>query len=77
VSTLTLIRHVLFVFSPAGIQYIISSTIPELESNPNRTFTYVEMAYFARWFYEQNDSMQERVRKLVASGQLGFANGGW
>jgi hypothetical protein len=56
---------------------VISSIIPQLENNPNRTFTYVEMAYFARWFYEQDESMQGRVRKLVASGQLSFANGGW
>jgi hypothetical protein len=35
------------------------------------------MAFFARWFYEQTDDMQDRVRTLVANKQLSFANGGW
>lgn len=61
----------------AGVQYVLSSLVPELEQDSNRTFTYVEMAFFARWFYEQTADMQGRVRNLVASGQLSFANGGW
>ena len=61
----------------AGVQYIISSVVAALEANPARTFTYVEMAFFARWFYEQTEDMQGRVRALVAGGQLSFANGGW
>lgn len=61
----------------AGVQYVISSVIAELEKDPSRTFTYVEMAFFARWFYEQSEDMQDTVRTLVANGQLSFANGGW
>lgn len=61
----------------AGVQYVISSMVLELEKDPARTFTYVEMAFFARWFYEQTADMQDRVRTLVANGQLSFANGGW
>jgi alpha-mannosidase len=61
----------------AGVQYMIASVIAELLKDPSRTFTYVEMAFFSRWFYEQTSELQDAVRGLVASGQLSFANGGW
>lgn len=40
-------------------------------------FIYVEMAFFKRWWDEQNDEMKELVRGLVNRGQLEFINGGW
>ena len=51
--------------------------MPALEENADRKFTYVEQAFFTRWYNEQNHKMKTRVKKLVASGQLSFANGGW
>jgi alpha-mannosidase len=59
------------------VQYILDSVISELENNPSRRFIYAEMAFFARWFYEQSGTRQESVRRLVKSGQLEFINGGW
>ncbi len=56
---------------------ILSTLIPALEYDPSRTFTYVEQAFFTRWWNEQNPKMQDRVKKLVKSGQLAFVNGGW
>ena len=61
----------------ACVEYILDSIVSELMKNPNRRFTYVEIAFFARWFYDQTDTMQNKVRKLVARGQLDFVNGGW
>ena len=61
----------------AAVQYVISSAVAELLKDPERRFTYVEMAFFARWYYEQTPEMQEDVKGLVASGQLDFVNGGW
>ena len=51
--------------------------IPALEFNPERKFTYVEQAFFTRWYNEQSDDMKERVKALVSKGQLSFVNGGW
>mmetsp|Transcript_3428 Transcript_3428/g.7967 ORF Transcript_3428/g.7967 Transcript_3428/m.7967 type:complete len:788 (+) Transcript_3428:97-2460(+) len=61
----------------AGVRYILDSVITQLQQDPARRFTYVEMAFFSRWFYDQTPSMQDTVRGLVASGQLDFVNGGW
>ncbi|KAI8490965.1 mannose metabolic process [Branchiostoma belcheri] len=61
----------------AGVQYILDSVIPQLEMKPSRTFIYVEIAFFYRWWREQDADMRGRVRKLVSNGQLEFINGGW
>ena len=61
----------------AGVQYILDSVIPELLKDPKRHFIYVEIAFFERWWNEQDESMRATVRKLVKGGQLEFINGGW
>ena len=61
----------------ASVQYILDTVMPSLEANPERKFTYVETAFFARWWRDQDAAMRARVRALVRSGQLEFANGGW
>lgn len=49
----------------------------ELEKDPNKRFVYVEMAYFWRWWNEQNLTMKQLVRTLVDEGRLEFVIGGW
>ena len=61
----------------AGVQYILDSVTTHLEKDPNRRFTYVEMAFFDRWWREASETQKESVRKLVENEQLTFANGGW
>eukprot|EP01097_Dermamoeba_algensis_P006500 TRINITY_DN4068_c0_g1_i4.p1 TRINITY_DN4068_c0_g1~~TRINITY_DN4068_c0_g1_i4.p1 ORF type:complete len:555 (-),score=154.69 TRINITY_DN4068_c0_g1_i4:1331-2995(-) len=61
----------------AGGQYVIDSVITSLQENPERTFIYVEMAYFTRWWREQTDAKKQVVKQLVAEGRLEFINGGW
>jgi lysosomal alpha-mannosidase len=48
-----------------------------LAKNPERKFIYVEMAFFSRWWRQQNDRTKELVRQLVNEGRLEFINGGW
>lgn len=60
-----------------GVQYILDTVVEELKKDPSRKFIYVEMAFFWRWFRQQNDKVQEDVRKLVGEGRLEFINGGW
>lgn len=61
----------------AGVQYIIDTVVEQCVLNPDRKFTYVEQAFFHRWWTEQTESMKKTVRGLVKRGQLQFINGGW
>ena len=60
-----------------GVQYILDSVIPQLVMDPSKRFIYVEIAFFWRWWREQNDNMRRVVKGLVQNGQLEFINGGW
>ena len=60
-----------------SVQYILDTVIDELQKNANRTFIYVEIAFFKRWWDEQNKNKKEIVKKLVKNKQLEFINGGW
>ncbi len=53
-----------------GVQYIIDSAIESLLENPDRRFIYVEMAFFWRWWVEQTEDMQTKVKELVNQGQF-------
>ncbi|XP_052266836.1 lysosomal alpha-mannosidase-like isoform X2 [Dreissena polymorpha] len=61
----------------AGVQYVLDSVIQELAGDPSKRFIYVEIAFFARWWREQDESMQTLVKGLVNNGQLEFILGGW
>ena len=37
----------------------------------------VEIAFFWRWWQDQDDRMKDEVKRLVNNGQLEFINGGW
>ena len=61
----------------AGVQYILDSVISALVENSNRTFIYVEQAFFQTWWAEQTPDKQNQVRTLVKNKQFEFINGGW
>jgi len=61
----------------AHVQFILDSVVRSLAANSDRTFTYVEIAFFYRWWVQQDSATQGLVRRLVKAGQLQFANGGW
>lgn len=60
-----------------AVQYILDSVIESLIADPNKKFIYVEIAFFYRWWREQDEARQEQVRNLVKAGQLEFVGGGW
>jgi hypothetical protein len=45
--------------------------------NPERKFSYVEMAYFYRWWNEINDEMKSKVLHIIQNGQLQLNLAGW
>ncbi|PSS21407.1 Alpha-mannosidase, light subunit like [Actinidia chinensis var. chinensis] len=61
----------------ACVENVLDSVVVSLLRDPNRKFVFAEMAFFQRWWEEQNVEIQEEVRKLVDAGQLEFVNGGW
>lgn len=52
----------------AGVQYILDSVIQQLFADKNKRFIYVEVAFFARWWRQQHDSMRHAVKGLVNQG---------
>ena len=61
----------------AAVRNIISSVVTSLQKDPARQFTYVEQAFFQRWWREQNNQTRDTTRALVKAGRLTFVNGGW
>ena len=61
----------------AGVKYILDSVVDELQKDQRRTFIYVEIAFFIRWWREQSENTKTIVKKLVANKQLEFINAGW
>jgi lysosomal alpha-mannosidase len=59
------------------VTHIITNVVQSLGKNPNRKFTQVETYYLKRWWSEQNNETKALVHKLINSGQLSFANGGY
>ena len=46
----------------AAVQYILDTVIEQLLVDKDRTFIYVEMAFFARWWNQQSNKTKEIVR---------------
>lgn len=61
----------------AAVRNIISSVVDALKKDSTRQFTYVEQAFFQRWWREQDDTSQAATKLLVKNKQLTFVNGGW
>lgn len=64
-------------YNSNAVQYIFDSLIPMLNLDPEKRFIYVEIAFFERWWNEQNDDVKSLVQQLVQTGQFEFINGGW
>ena len=66
----------------AAVQYILDTVIEQLLVDKDRTFIYVEMAFFTRWWNQQSDDTKNIVRchrsSVVCVGVgVGVWVGGW
>jgi hypothetical protein len=60
------------------VKCILDSMLKSLVDHPERKFTYVEMAFFEKWFKNDiSDEQRKQVRKLIEDKQLEFINAGW
>ena len=57
----------------SNVQHILTTVTEELQKNPARRFSYVEIKFFAMWWELQTEDTKTIVRKLVADGQLDFS----
>ncbi len=55
----------------------IDTVLSNLLDNPDRTFSYVEQAFFQRWVQDASEQQLTDMQKVVASGQMTFINGAW
>jgi lysosomal alpha-mannosidase len=55
----------------------LDTVVDELSKDPSKRFVYVEIAYFYRWWNEQNDETKQLVRTLVDEKRLEFIIGAW
>ena len=51
--------------------------VENLYNHPDLSFIWAEVIFFARWWDEQNEEAQKKVRKIINRGQLEFVLGGW
>lgn len=61
----------------ARVRDILLSIVHELSFNINRRFSYIEQAFFQRFWEDIDTQTAALVRTLVANGQLEFINGGF
>lgn len=61
----------------ASVQYIFDSVVTELQKDPERHFTFCEISFLSRWYYEQNARTKALFKNLVKTGQITIVNGGW
>jgi len=59
------------------VEWIFYTMIPVLKDNPERRFTYVEMAYMHRWWEEIDNHLKKETVDLVNSDQYQINLGGW
>ena len=52
----------------AGVQYILDTVVTELLADDRRRFIYVEVAFLYRWWREQDEDRQDKVKQLVNEG---------
>jgi lysosomal alpha-mannosidase len=61
----------------ASVATILDTVISELQRNPKRRFTYVEMKFFHMWYTQQEKGVKDEVKRLIKNGQLEITQGGW
>jgi hypothetical protein len=63
--------------APMSVKRILDNFVLSLNDRPDRTFIYVEMAFFTKWYKEQKEEVKLQVKKLLKEGRFEFINGGY
>ena len=60
-----------------SVSNILDNTIYSLYERMDRTFIYVEVAFFEKWYSCLAESKKDQVKKLIKLGRFEFINGGY
>jgi alpha-mannosidase len=60
-----------------SVKNILDSFVDSLYHNEERTFTYVEMAFFIKWYKNQSEIVKNKVKALISQKRFEFINGGY
>ncbi|XP_051978697.1 alpha-mannosidase 2-like [Xyrauchen texanus] len=58
-------------------QHILNNMVVKLSEDVRRKMIWSEISYFSKWWESIDDQKRDAVRRLVDSGQLEVATGGW
>ncbi|CAL1527408.1 unnamed protein product [Lymnaea stagnalis] len=59
------------------VRCTLNTTIRELQKNPSRRFSFVEMKYLSRYWNEVDDGERAVIRQLIQERRLELLSGGW
>ena len=59
-----------------SVRTIFESVFTKLEKDPSFTYTVGDLAYFRRYYNDQNDDSKQKIKALVKSGQVEIVHGG-
>lgn len=59
------------------VKNILDNIIPNLEDNNERTFIYVEVAFFKMWYPNQSEETKNTLKKYLNEGRFEFIMGGY
>ena len=60
-----------------SVNNILDNMVYSLNEKLDRTFIYVEVAYFEKWYSNITEEKKQQVKDLVKEGRLEFINGGY
>jgi len=60
-----------------SVKDILDNFVDSLSHNVERTFTYVEMAFFIKWYKTQTEITKKKVKALISQKRFEFINGGY
>lgn len=60
-----------------SVSNILDNMLYSLNEKLDRTFIYVEVAYFEKWYTNCTDDKKQQVKELIKEGRLEFINGGY
>ena len=60
-----------------SVSHILDNMVFSLNEKLDRTFIYVEIAYFEKWYVNQTEVVRQQVKDLIKEGRLEFINGGY
>jgi lysosomal alpha-mannosidase len=60
-----------------SVKQILENIVPNLNSNKQRTFIYVEMSFFRKWWVDQTTEVKTALKQLISEGRFEFINGGY